>query len=64
MMERQCGRCRFFSAARSCMEKPTWGHCLYGVHEGGDCTEAEGRFTWANKTCEHFKVREGVSVFR
>jgi hypothetical protein len=37
---------------------------MYAVREEGHNAESEGRFTWANKTCEHFEVREGVSVFR
>jgi hypothetical protein len=46
------------------MEKPTWGQCMYAVPEGSNRTESEGRFTWANNTCEHFKVRESIPAAR
>jgi hypothetical protein len=63
MMKRECERCRYFAAAQSRMEKPTWGHCLWGVPEAeqGDPL-ALGRFIWADDSCEHFQARRRAAA--
>jgi len=62
MNERICVRCRHFSPARTCMEKPTWGHCMWSVPEGKDETERQGRFAWAEAVCEHFASRRTATA--
>lgn len=43
--------------AYTCIEKPTWGHCVWpGQNQGGKKTK--GLFTWADDTCGHFQFRK------
>jgi len=45
------------SPARTCIEKPTWGHCTWATGTNPDQGRMEGLFTWADDTCPHFVMR-------
>lgn len=63
MVDQQCEGCRYFSPARTCIEKPTWGHCTWATGTDADQGRMEGLFTWADDTCPHF-VRRRQSLLR
>ena len=60
MSERTCGNCYHFSSARSCYDKPTWGHCTWPTDDAEDTVGPDGRFTWADDTCEHYEARQQI----
>lgn len=59
MSERLCGSCWYFVSARSCYDKPIWGHCTWPIQHGHE-EEAgpNGQFTWADNTCEDYRARQ------
>jgi len=64
MTERLCENCHFFSPAQTCIEKPTWGHCMWPVNHR---SRENGRnphplFTWADATCSHFAPRREAAT--
>ena len=45
-----------------CVEKPTWGHCMWAASGDKAEDDPQGRFTWADATCEHFTARRAVAA--
>ena len=62
MSKRICVRCKHFSPACMCVEKPTWGHCMWAASGDKAEDDPQGRFTWADATCEHFTARRAVAA--
>jgi len=59
MTERSCECCDFFSPSLTFVRKPTWGYCTrpVGGCDGASEGKAQARFTWADNTCDDFKLR-------
>ncbi len=55
--DQRCEICRYFLAARTCIEKPTWGHCTWATSLNADQHRPKGLFTWADDMCSHFVMR-------
>jgi len=66
MTQRRCEACEFFAPAHTCIEKPTWGHCMKLVKAKPDWGVGKLRpfFTWADGHCDGFQLREASSVRR
>ncbi|HNY77309.1 MAG: hypothetical protein RBS72_02385 [Sedimentisphaerales bacterium] len=64
MIEQRCELCRYFSPARTCIEKPTWGHCTWAIPTDADSDGMAGLFTWADDTCQHFVMRRESALHR
>jgi hypothetical protein len=64
MTQRRCGACEFFRPARTCMEKPTWGHCMKLVKIKPDWSVGKLRplFTWADNHCDDYRTPQASSV--
>jgi hypothetical protein len=60
--ERLCVTCRFFSAASTCIEKPTWGFCTRLNDSAPGPTAMRPRLTWADHYCGHYERRKGVRM--
>jgi hypothetical protein len=60
MSQQLCDACVFFSPAHTCIEKPTWGHCLKLVKARPDWGAQKLRpfFTWADNHCDDFQPRQ------
>jgi len=60
MTERLCLACVYFSPAHTCIERPTWGHCLKRVTPtpGAGAGTGQPRFTWADNHCDDFQMRQ------
>ena len=61
-----CEACEHFSPAHTCIERPTWGHCmkLVKAKPGWSTVELRPLFTWADNHCDDFQVRPPSSVRR
>lgn len=56
--ERRCNTCNHFSPALTCIERPTWGHCLRLLKSpSGGSPAGKSRFTWADSTCDNHQPR-------
>ena len=64
-MERQCETCEYFSPAHTCIEKPTWGHCMRLVRGRPDGGSEKGSpvFAWANGSHSGYDPRTRSLVF-
>jgi len=58
-MKRLCEMCEYFSAAHTCIEKPTWGHCMRLVkgRSGRGMGKGTPIFTWADSVCGDYRAR-------
>jgi hypothetical protein len=65
-MMQHCKGCEFFRPAHTCIEKPTWGHCVKLVQtaRGGNMGKIQPQFTWADNGCDDFQVRPAQPVRR
>ncbi len=59
MDERLCEQCRHFSAAQTCIEKPTWGYCMWPISHNRrkEGIRPQPLFTWADGTCNRFEAK-------
>ena len=66
MTQRVCETCEFFAPARTCFEKPTWGHCqrLVQAKQEPNVPALRPFFTWADNHCDDFQVRPSSAVSR
>ncbi|HSW02446.1 MAG TPA: hypothetical protein VLI39_19940 [Sedimentisphaerales bacterium] len=65
-MKRLCETCEHFSPAYTCIEKPTWGHCMRLV-SGRVARPAEKGspvFTWADSLCDDYRPKQAAPVRR
>jgi hypothetical protein len=64
MIQQHCGACALFAPAHTCIEKPTWGHCLKLVraNPGGKLGSPQPLFTWADNHCDDFQPRQPSAV--
>ena len=64
MIQQLCEACAFFSPAHTCIEKPTWGHCmkLVKARPNGSAGDLRPLFTWADNHCDDFQQRRPSSV--
>lgn len=60
MTEHLCEACEFFTPAHTCIEKPTWGHCmkLVKTKPGWNAGKPRSLFTWADHHCDDFQARQ------
>ncbi len=65
-MKRLCETCEHFSPAQTCIEKPTWGHCMRLVkgRPGRGAGKGAPVFTWADSVCGDFRAAAMLSVQR
>lgn len=58
-MKRLCETCEHFSPAHTCIEKPTWGHCLRLVNgkAGRNVGKGSPVFTWADSLCDDYRPK-------
>jgi hypothetical protein len=66
MTERLCEACEHFSPAHTCIEKPTWGHCMKLVEAkpGWSTGKLRPLFTWADNHCDGFQSRQSSPIRR
>ena len=57
MDQPRCEVCRYFASAYTCIEKPTWGHCMWSGHKNRS-GQGTGLFTWADDSCVNYRVRQ------
>ena len=62
MSEKSCGNCWYFASSRSCYDQPIWGHCTWPAPDDDEKAGPNGRFTWTDDTCEHFRARQEVTA--
>jgi hypothetical protein len=58
MDESRCATCRYFASAYTCMEKPTWGHCMWSGYRNRRDNQGAGLFTWADDSCVNYRARQ------
>ncbi|MBM4024380.1 MAG: hypothetical protein FJ280_03100 [Planctomycetes bacterium] len=61
-----CSACEHFAPAHTCIERPTWGHCmkLIGAKPGWSTQKLRPFFTWADNRCDDFQARQAPVVRR
>jgi hypothetical protein len=64
MTDQRCKACQYFSPARTCIEKPDWGHCTWATGIDANQGKVAGLFTWADDTCQHFVRRRQSALHR
>lgn len=65
-MKRLCETCEHFSPAHTCIEKPTWGHCMRLVcgRLAGKAEKGSPVFTWADSLCDDYRPNQPTPVRR
>ena len=58
MSELRCEWCQYFAPAYTCIEKPTWGHCMWSGFSGRRAKQNNGLFTWADDTCMNYLAKQ------
>jgi hypothetical protein len=64
MDDQKCERCRYFASAYTCMEKPTWGHCMWAGFRNRANKQGSGLFTWADDSCTNYRAKQTETVTR
>jgi hypothetical protein len=58
MNELRCEHCQYFAPAYTCIEKPTWGHCMWAGFKTRSSKRTNGLFTWADDACGNYCVKQ------